>query len=312
MDQIRGLIVILGPTASGKTALAVGLAKKLNGSIISADSRQVFKGMDIGTGKDLNEYGEITHYLIDIRHAGEEYHVAHFQDDFQEALLTIRAQEKTPILCGGTGMYIQSVLQDYAFTAVPRNQELRNHLQNKSIEDLEKLFLSMHKPTSYKADISTKKRLIRAIEIISWLNTHPEISIMPSRKLDAQVFGISLPLEERRKRITVRLKKRLENGLINEVKGLLDRGVTAEKLMFYGLEYKYVTSYLLGKLSYDELFIKLNTEIHRFAKRQMTYFRKMEKDNIPIHWLNGTHTIAQNCEAILKKLEGEGGYRPYY
>lgn len=304
MDQIPGVIVILGPTASGKTSLAVDLAKRVNGSIISADSRQVFKGMDIGTGKDLHEYDSIAHYLIDIRDAGTNYHVAHFQDDFQESLLAIRAQDKTPILCGGTGMYIQSVLQGYTFTTIPRNEELRLQLESKDIEELEKLFLSLRKPTTiYKADISTKKRLIRAIEIIRWFQKYPDTQMMPAGKLSAQVFGISLPLEIRRDRITRRLKQRLENGLVEEVKTLLAQGISTEKLLFYGLEYKYITSYLLGKLNEEELFTKLNTEIHRFAKRQMTYFRKMEKDGIFIHWLDGTKPTQENTEEIIRLLK---------
>lgn len=298
MDQVRGLICILGPTASGKTSLAVALAKEINGAIISADSRQVFRGMDIGTGKDLAEYEGVDYYLIDIRDAGADYHVAHFQDDFQEALLKIQAQGKTPILCGGTGLYIQSVLQHYAFTAVPRNDHLRAHLSEKDREELEKLFLSLPQPTDFKADISTKKRLIRAIEIAHWLKDHPQAATKQPRKIAAQVFGIQLALDDRRIRITQRLEKRLAAGLIDEVKGLMDAGLPADKLKFYGLEYKYVTAFLLGEMDEQQLFTKLNTEIHRFAKRQMTYFRKMEKDGIAIHWLDGTDSVAENVEKI--------------
>jgi tRNA dimethylallyltransferase len=288
----------LGPTASGKTALAVALAKEINGAIISADSRQVFRGMDIGTGKDLVEYKGVDYYLINIRDAGDSYHVAHFQDDFQEALLSIQAQGKTPILCGGTGLYIQSVLQHYAFTSIPRSDDLRINLLEKDIEELEKLFLSLPQPTGFKADISTKKRLIRAIEIVSWLKTNPHEPTNQHQNLDAQVFGIQLPLNDRRAKITQRLEQRLAAGLIEEVQGLIEAGVPADKLKFYGLEYKYVTAFLLGEIDRNQLFTKLNTEIHRFAKRQMTYFRKMEKDGITIHWLDGRNAIAENVEKI--------------
>jgi len=310
MDQIRGLkraplLVLLGPTASGKTVLAVALAKQINGAIISADSRQVFKGMDIGTGKDLAIYNGIDHYLIDIREAGDQYHVAHFQDDFQEALLSIRAQGKKPILCGGTGLYIQSVLQDYTFTAVPIDLPLRKQLEEKSGEELEKLYLSLPKPFDFKADISTKKRLIRAIEISFWLKAH-QLPKLKAQPLEALVFGLDLPLEERRNRITVRLKERLNAGLLQEVKGLLDRGIHPDKLKFYGLEYKYATAYLLGELDESSFFAKLNTEIHRYAKRQMTYFRKMEKDGLTIHWLNALHSQQENVNAMCRVLNDMG------
>jgi len=302
MDQVRGLITILGPTASGKTALAVGLAKKINGAIISADSRQVFKGMDIGTGKDLAVYDDVPYYLIDIRAAGDTYHVAHFQDDFQEALLSIRADQQRPILCGGTGMYMQAVLQDYSYTSIPRNDQLRTRLLSQDIGELEKLFLSIPSNQRFQSDISTKKRLIRAIEIAYWLKDHPQEKRVVSSPLHAQVFGISLPLEERRIRITDRLKRRLNDGLIAEVEGLLAQGVTAAQLKFYGLEYKYVTAYLLGELDDKTLFTKLNTEIHRYAKRQMTYFRKMEKDGLNIHWLDGMKHTDELCDEILQLI----------
>lgn len=302
MDQISGLICILGPTASGKTSLAVALAKRINGAIISADSRQVFRGMDIGTGKDLQEYKGIDHYLINIRDAGDDYHVAHFQDDFQEALLNIAAQGKVPILCGGTGMYLQSVLQHYRFTSIPINQELRNKLADRSMEELEKLYLSLPSSGIFKADISTKKRLIRAVEITSWLTEHPMDEASP-HSLNATIFGILLPLEERRKRITDRLNKRLTAGLLSEVEGLLAKNVSADKLKFYGLEYKYATAYLLGEMEYDAFYSKLNTEIHRYAKRQMTYFRKMEKDGLYIHWLDGMRSLAEQVDTVLTYIK---------
>jgi len=301
MDQISGLICILGPTASGKTSLAVALAKRINGAIISADSRQVFRGMDIGTGKDLQEYKGIDHYLINIRDAGNDYHVAHFQDDFQEALLSIAAQGKVPILCGGTGMYIQSVLQHYRFTSIPVNQELRSRLADKGMEELEKFYLSIPSPSSFNPDLSTKKRLIRAIEITSWLTEHPMEKELP-HSLHATIFGILLPLEERRMRITDRLNKRLAEGLLQEVERLLAKNVSADKLKFYGLEYKYATAYLLGEMEYDAFYAKLNTEIHRYAKRQMTYFRKMEKDGLYIHWLDGMKSLAEQAAIVLTHI----------
>lgn len=302
MDQISGLICILGPTASGKTSLAVALAKRINGAIISADSRQVFRGMDIGTGKDLQAYEGIDYYLINIRDAGDDYHVAHFQDDFQDALLSIVADGKTPILCGGTGMYIQSVLQHYRFTSTPVNQELRSKLADKNIEELEKLYLSIPHTSTFKADISTKKRLIRAIEVTSWLTKHPMEKESP-HVLNALIFGILLPLEKRRIRITERLNKRLTEGLLDEVRDLLAKNVSADKLKFYGLEYKYATAYLLGEMEYDAFYAKLNTEIHRYAKRQMTYFRKMEKDGLYIHWLDGMQSLTEQVDGMLTYMK---------
>lgn len=301
MDQIPGLICILGPTASGKTSLAVALAKRINGAIISADSRQVFKDMNIGTGKDLEEYEGVNHYLINIREAGDDYNVAHFQDDFQEALLTVKAQGKVPILCGGTGMYIQSVLQHYNLTSIPTNEDLRVKLADKNGEELEKLYLSMPQSGFFKADISTKKRLTRAIEIAAWL-AHHSIEEKSRHTLKTIIFGMLLPIEERRNSITERLNKRLEQGLLAEVKGLLVKGISANKLKFYGLEYKYATAYLLDEMSYDNFYLKLNTEIHRYAKRQMTYFRKMEKDGLLIHWLDGTQAKEEQLDYIMSYL----------
>lgn len=295
------MICILGPTASGKTALAVSVAGEVNGAIISADSRQVFKGMDIGTGKDLLTYGTIEHYLIDILEPGDDYSVAHFQDDFYEAFLDIQLKQKKPILCGGTGMYIQSVLQGYAHTAVPINPELRQHLREMGIAELEKFFLSIPEPNAFRADISTKKRLIRAIEIAKWLQLHKSAE-MRKTAIASVIFGLVLPLEERRRRITNRLEERLKAGMLDEVSALLQQGVPAEKLKFYGLEYKYATAYLLGEIDYATFFEKLNTEIHRYAKRQMTYFRKMEKDGLQIRWLDATVPIEENVEEILQAI----------
>ncbi len=244
----KPLIGILGPTASGKTKLAIALAERINGAIISADSRQVYRGMDIGTGKDLDEYGAIPYYLIDTLTAGEQYSVSRFRQDFVDVFRKVVNSGRYPILCGGSGLYIQAVLQDYRF--------------------------GQAEPAGGAALLSGHR-----------------------------LFGIDLPLVVRRERITHRLRLRLEAGLIAEVEGLLRAGIPAEQLIFYGLEYKYATLYLQGALDKEVFFIKLNTEIHRFAKRQMTYFRKMEKDGLRIHWLDGTLPAAENVVEILECVD---------
>ncbi len=296
------LLVILGPTASGKTNLAVALAKRMNGAIISADSRQVYRGMDIGTGKDLGAYGDIPHYLIDIVEAGEAYHVARYRADFHEALDTIQHLGKQPILCGGTGLYIQSVLQPFEYAAVPVDSAFRTMLESLPMDALLQQFRALPLPRDFHADTSTKKRLIRAIEIAKHHHQLP-LPPTPLHPPVAKLFGINPPVELRRQRITERLKQRLAAGLLVEVQGLLDSGVPPERLMYYGLEYKYCTQYLLGEWDDDTFFDRLNTEIHRFAKRQMTYFRKMEKDGLTIHWLsNGT--LPEMTEEVIGNFGG--------
>lgn len=295
------ILVILGPTASGKTKLAVEVAKRINGAIISADSRQLYRGMDIGTGKDLDQYGHVSHFLIDILDAGETYHLTRYRADFHQALLTIQQQGKQPILCGGSGLYIQSVLQPFEYSTVPLDDVLRRTLSPLPMSTLLEKLRKLPAPPRFRADISTKKRLIRAIEIATWCRHHaPPAALFPP--ISAQVFGIDPPVELRRRRITERLRQRLETGLLTEVKTLLDRGVSPEKLRYYGLEYKYATQYLLGEFDYETFFNRLNTEIHRFAKRQMTYFRKMEKDGLTIHWLP-TVTIEQMANEIIRKFK---------
>jgi len=310
------LIVILGPTASGKTKLAVNVASKLNGEIISADSRQVYRGMNIGTGKDYEEYlpafkqnhdwpaGIEGVHLIDIVEAGESYNVAFFQRDFQKAYQDIFSRNKTPILCGGTGMYIESVLRNYEDTQVPISQEFRDELSLKTGAELISIFQGKY--FQENADISTRKRLIRAMEIGKW---KLENVILKKEvfnlflNINKIVFGINIPVEIRRKRITKRLHDRLENGMIEEVKYLLESGISAEKLIFYGLEYKFITEYLIGELSFDEMTKRLEIAIHQFAKRQMTFFRSMERKGIKINWLDGMLPVEDMTEEIVSVIK---------
>ncbi|WP_370584506.1 tRNA (adenosine(37)-N6)-dimethylallyltransferase MiaA [Parapedobacter sp. ISTM3] len=297
------LVVILGPTASGKTQLAVEVAKRINGAIISADSRQVYRGMDLGTGKDLEIYGDIPYYLIDVVEAGETYHVSRYREDVYEALDAIQERGKQPILCGGTGLYIQSVVQGFEYDGVPVNAALRDALEPHSIETLTARLVHLPMPPGFKPDTSTKKRLIRAIEIAEWCQAH----LLPARPRpapDAAIFGINPPVESRRQRITARLRLRLDKGLLDEVKALLQSGVAKERLTYYGLEYKYATQYLSGEMDESTFFSRLNTEIHRFAKRQMTYFRKMEKDGLRIQWLN-QGTVNEMADEVLTMLRGK-------
>jgi len=310
------LIVILGPTASGKTKLAVKVASKLNGDIISADSRQVYRGMNIGTGKDYEEYlpafkqnhdwpaGIEGVHLIDIVEAGESYNVAFFQRDFQKAYQDIFSRNKTPILCGGTGMYIESVLRNYEDTQVPISQEFRDELSLKTGAELISIFQGKY--FQENADISTRKRLIRAMEIGKWKLENVDLKKEVFNlflNINKIVFGINIPVEIRRKRITKRLHDRLNNGLIEEVKYLLESGISAEKLIFYGLEYKFITEYLIGELSFDEMTKRLEIAIHQFAKRQMTFFRSMERKGIKINWLDGMLPVEDMTEEIVNIIK---------
>ena len=296
------MIVILGPTACGKTALAVHLAEAVKGEIISADSRQVYRGMDIGTGKDLNEYSlngkDIPYHLIDICNPGEEYNVFRFQKDFLSAYQTILNQAKIPILCGGTGFYIESVLKGYELVEVPVDNELRNELSTKSNEELIEM-LSSHRKLHNITDTEDRNRLIRAIEIETHKTPAERISLP---KITGMIFGLKYEREVVRQRITERLKQRLDNGMIEEVQSLLNKGVAEERLLTYGLEYKYITLYLRNQLSYDEMFRLLNIAIHQFAKRQMTWFRKMERSGISIHWIDGKLSMEEKIETIYKAI----------
>lgn len=283
------MLVIIGPTASGKTQLAVQLASQQNGEIISADSRQVYRGMDIGTGKDLTEYtlnGQtIPYHLIDIVDAGDDYNVFRYQQDFDRVVQAVLGRGKTPIVCGGSGLYIEAALRSTAMFTIATDAELRAELEPLTDNELRQWFDRNPSPYSPLADTSTRKRLIRAIEIGQYLNKHPNARPAPRPPLPPyRVIGLDPPVALRRERISRRLQNRLKGGLIEEVQGLLSQGISPEKLIFYGLEYKFVTEYLQGQLTYSVLFTKLETAIHQFAKRQMTFFRKMERDGMEVEW----------------------------
>lgn len=293
------LIVILGTTASGKTQLACQLARIINGEIISADSRQVYKGMDIGTGKDISEYVmdglTIPYHLIDIVEPGYEYNVYEFKKDFYEAFNTIIAKNNTPILCGGTGLYIESVLRDYDLKQVPYNEELRNNLNTKTLVELVKMLSDMRKLHN-TTDTEDRNRVIRAIEIETYYRMNNEIE--KKEALDAQVFGIFHERDVVRKRITERLHARLKTGMIEEIEALIKNGIAPEKLKFYGLEYRFVTEYLLGEIDYKKMVELLNIAIQQFAKRQMTYFRRMERNGLSIHWIDGDNKLEKMLDAL--------------
>lgn len=294
------LIVILGHTAGGKTALAAALAHMLGGEIISADSRQVYRGMDIGTGKDYGDYivngKQVPCHLVDIRDAGEEYNVFEFRQDFIRAYREIMGRGNIPVLCGGTGLYIEAVLRDYRLTGVPVNLPLRNSLEGCTMERLEETLRS-YGPLHNTTDTSTRKRLVRAIEIADYqAKKGSPAATLPD--LSPLVTGLRFERETRRQRITRRLEERMENGMVEEVRHLMERGLSLQKLEYYGLEYKYIGWYLSGKLSYDEMCSSLNTAIHRFAKRQMTWFRGMERRGVPIRWLKGEDGTTANAGMI--------------
>lgn len=281
------LLTILGPTASGKTSIAVKLAAKLNAEIISADSRQVYRRMDLGTGKDLEDYNyegqKIPYHLIDIVEPGTKYNVFEYQQDFLKAYNDIRSRNKNVIVCGGTGLYLESILRSYRLSPVPQNPELREKLKGKTLEELTGI-LSQYKTLHNTTDVDSAQRAIRAIEIADYY-THTPVDDRPFPQLSSYTIGIDVDRETRRSRISQRLKQRLDNGMIDEIKSLLAEGIPAEDLIYYGLEYKYLTLYATGKLSYDEMFNQLEIAIHQFAKRQMTWFRGMERRGIEIHWM---------------------------
>ena len=298
------IITILGPTATGKTTLAAGLAALIGGEIISADSRQVYRGMDLGTGKDIEDFvvegKPVPYHLIDIVDPGYEYNVFEFQQDFLKALNVISERGNHPILCGGSGMYLDAILRNYKLDKVPENRNLREELLEASDDFLiQKLqsYGTIHNTT----DIESRDRLIRAIEIREFEKKYPELKRgLP--EISSINFGIRFEREIIRQRITKRLKARLEEGMIEEVKTLLDGGLKPKQLTFYGLEYKYLTLYVIGEISYDEMFSKLNTAIHQFAKRQMTWFRRMEKKGVKIHWIDGEISLEEKLGVIVGML----------
>jgi len=306
------MITILGPTASGKTSLAAALAYALHrqgreAEILSADSRQVYRGMDIGTGKDLADYQvdgyNVPYHLIDICESGTKYNLFQYQQDFLTAYRGIVERGAQPILCGGTGLYIESVLKGYQLSPVPQNQALRDRLEGKSLDELALMLKDLKAKTGSnmhnQTDVDTAQRAIRAIEIETYNLEHP----LPKREfppIASVVVGVNIDREERRRKITNRLKSRLEEGMIDEVRGLLSRGIAADDLIYYGLEYKYVTEYAIGRITYEEMFRSLEIAIHQFAKRQMTWFRGMERRGFTIHWIDAMLPMEEKVAAILE------------
>ena len=318
----HSMITILGPTASGKTSLAAALAARIDdmdsavwggttqgAEIISADSRQVYRGMDIGTGKDLADYtvdGKlIPYYLIDICDAGTKYNLFEYQQDFFEAYQDIRSRNVLPILCGGTGLYIESVLKGYHLSPVPQNPELRAKLEGKSLEELTSLLKDLKAKTgSYmhnRTDVDTSQRAIRAIEIESYNLSHP----LPEREIppvDSLIVGVGIDRDARREKITRRLKQRLNEGMVDEIRNLIDKGIPVENLIYYGLEYRFITEYVIGKTTYEEMFRGLEIAIHQFAKRQMTWFRGMERRGFTIHWIDALQPMEDKIQAVLELM----------
>lgn len=304
------LLTILGPTASGKTAFAAQLAVDIAGEIISADSRQVYRGMDIGTGKDLADYiigtKQVPYHLIDIIDAGKKYNLFQYQQDFYNAYKDIIARGKQPILCGGTGLYIEAVLRGYALSPVPQNAALRKTLENSTLHELTSKLQTlkarngstMHNHT----DVDTVQRAIRAIEIETYNLQHPTNNRMLPH-VDSCIIGLDIDRNTRREKITKRLKQRLDNGMVDEVQALLKKGIATEDLIYYGLEYKYVTLYIIGKLTFDEMFSRLEIAIHQFAKRQMTWFRGMERRGTKIHWIDALLPTTEKIKQV-KQIYG--------
>ena len=324
---MQKMITILGPTASGKTPVAARLAAEIGGEIISADSRQVYRRMDIGTGKDLGDYvvrsqesgvsRQIPYHLIDIREPGTKYNLFEYQQDFFDAYEAIQRRGAVPILCGGTGLYIEAVLKGYHLSPVPQNQALRDSLEGKSLAELTQMLTDLKAKTGSNmhntTDVDSCQRAIRAIEIETAVladQTTPNPSYSGGEKVtvalrelppvDSIIIGIDIDRELRREKITRRLKARLEEGMVEEVKALLDEGIPADDLIYYGLEYKFVTEYLTGKITYDEMFTRLEIAIHQFAKRQMTWFRGMERRGFKIHWIDATLPMEEKVSQIIQ------------
>jgi len=303
--EMFNLLSVIGPTASGKTGLAVHLADVMNGEIISADSRQVYRRMDIGTGKDLEEYQvngkQIPYHLIDLVEPGYKYNVFEYQQDFIRVWEDCRNRGVLPVMCGGSGLYIEAVLKGYKLLEVPRNEELRLSLEGMTLEELARR-LATYKKLHNITEIDTPKRAIRAIEIEEYYRSHPmEEKAFP--QIDPLIVGVDISRELRRERITRRLQARLQQGMVEEVQALLDSGVKPEDLLYYGLEYKYLTLYLTGNLDYDRMVNDLNVAIHRFAKRQMTWFRKMEREGFLIRWLDASLPMEEKIATVLQWWE---------
>jgi tRNA dimethylallyltransferase len=313
---MQQMITILGPTASGKTPLAAALAQHVGGEIISADSRQVYRRMDIGTGKDLGDYTlnikhetlKIPYHLIDICEPGTKYNLFQYQQDFFDAYQAIQGRGAVPILCGGTGLYIEAVLKGYKLSPVPQNQALRDSLEGLSLLELTEMLTELKARTGSvmhnKTDVDSCQRAIRAIEIETYNLENP----VPRRELPpvpSLIIGVNIDRELRREKITRRLKARLEEGMIDEVKGLLAEGIPPEDLIYYGLEYKFVTEYITGRLTYDEMFTRLEIAIHQFAKRQMTWFRGMERRGFTIHWIDATLPTDEKVRQILSHYRSD-------
>ncbi|MCD4834849.1 MAG: tRNA (adenosine(37)-N6)-dimethylallyltransferase MiaA [Bacteroidales bacterium] len=305
MDIKYDMLTILGPTAGGKTSLAARMTYILDGEIISADSRQVYRGMDLGTGKDLDDYivegKQIPYHLIDIVDAGYKYNVYEYQKDFLEVYSEIQKRKKFPVFCGGSGMYLDAVLKGYKLIPVPANEQLRNELENKSTEELITILKSFKKIHN-TSDTDSRKRVIRAIEIETFYDESKDIDdYFP--KINSLLIGVKFDRDSRRRRISERLKQRLDEGMIDEVKRIMDSGISPENLIYYGLEYKYITQHVIGEITFDEMFKQLETAIHQFAKRQMTWFRGMERKGLKIHWLDGYTSMKEKTERVLNLLE---------
>lgn len=297
------LIAILGPTASGKTSFAASLAYELDTEIISADSRQIYREMDLGTGKDLADYTvngkQIPYHLIDIAEPGYKYNVFEYQRDFLNAYQSIKQKGRLPVLCGGTGLYLESVLKGYQLIPVPENPELRTRLAGKTLEELTDI-LSTYKTLHNSTDVDTAKRAIRAIEIEEYYATH-DLSAREFPSINSLIIGVDIDRELRREKITKRLRQRLDEGMVEEVRQLLNKGIQPEDLIYYGLEYKYLTLYVTGEISFEEMFKQLEIAIHQFAKRQMTWFRGMERKGFKIHWIQASMPTDEKIE-LVKKL----------
>ena len=298
------MVTILGPTASGKTEVAVNLALKIKGEIISADSRQIYREMNLGTGKDLEEYQvngvDVPYHLIDIAEAGYQYNVFEYQRDFLKVYQSVKGKGTFPVMCGGSGMYLEAILKGYRLIQVPVNEKRRSELQLLSLDELTEI-LKRYKSINNTSDTENKKRAIRAIEIEEYCLVHPETDLS-FPEINSLIVGVKYDRDSRRKRITARLKQRLDNGMIDEVKNLIDKGLKPDDLTYYGLEYKYLTLFITGKLTYNEMFEGLNTAIHQFAKRQMTWFRKMERDGFEIKWLDGYMPVNEKTDKIISWL----------